>query len=187
MTRFLLSTLILSISLFGDGLKYEADGQLVRPDYREWVFLGSGLGMTYGPAAELSRDPKFDTVFVSPASWKVFRETGKWPDKTVFILEVRASTSQGSINKAGFYPTDIVAIEAAVKDTERFPGNWGYFDFGKNRTRAKVLGKSQSCYACHATNAAVENSFVQFYPAALEIATRKGTLNPGYRESTARR
>ena len=169
--------------LFGDGLKYDGTGQLVRPeDYREWVMLGSGLGMTYGPAAELSKEPKFDTVYVSPASWKSFKQTGKWPEKTVFILEVRASSSHGSINRGGFYQADVVAVEAAVKDTARFPGGWGYFDFGKSGTASPVLGKSQSCYACHSTNAAVENSFVQFYPEALEIATRKGTLNPSYRK-----
>lgn len=172
--------LALSFSLMADGLKYDSDGKLVRPEYREWVFLGSGLGMTYGPAAELSKDPKFDTVFVSPASWKAFQATGKWPDPTVFILEVRASTSRGSINKGGYYPTDVVAIEAAVKDVARFPGGWGYFDFGTSSAPAKVLDKKASCYACHSTNAAVENSFVQFYPAALEIARRKGTLNPAY-------
>lgn len=149
--------------------------------------LGSGLGMTYGPAAELSKEPKFDTVFVSPASWKSFKETGKWPDQTVFILEVRASSSHGSINQGGFYQADVVAVEAAVKDTARFPGGWGYFDFGKSGASAKVLDKKASCYACHATNAAVENSFVQFYPAALEIATRKGTLNPVYLKSAGRK
>ena len=31
--------------------RYTADGQLTRPDnYREWIYLSSGLGMTYGPA-----------------------------------------------------------------------------------------------------------------------------------------
>ena len=33
------------------GPQYAADNTLVRPaDYREWVYLTSGLGMTYGPA-----------------------------------------------------------------------------------------------------------------------------------------
>ena len=37
-------------------------------DYREWVFLSSGLGMTYGPAgpADASGNPRFDNVFVTP-------------------------------------------------------------------------------------------------------------------------
>ena len=166
--------------------QYLTGGELRRPaDYREWIFLSSGLGMTYGPAAGMSKEPRFDTVFVSPASWKSFRESGKWPDKTVVLLEIRASSSQGSINKAGYFPAEVVAIEAAVKDVQRFEGGWGYFDFpstggGEFAQSAKLLGPKASCYACHQANGAVENTFVQFYPTALEIAKRKGTLNPKY-------
>ena len=35
-----------------DGPEYTKDGKLSRPlNYREWIFLSSGLGMTYGPLA----------------------------------------------------------------------------------------------------------------------------------------
>ena len=37
-------------------IRYDADGKLRRPAYREWVFLGAGLDMTYGSrAANASR------------------------------------------------------------------------------------------------------------------------------------
>lgn len=186
MFRFILISFLTLTGLLADGLKYDADGKLVRPEnYRDWVFLGSGLGMTYGPAAVMSERPMFDTVFVSPESWKSFKASGKWPDQTVFILEIRASSSHGSINKAGYFPTDVVGIEAAVKDAKRFEGGWGYFDFpntapGEHVDSAKVLPKTASCYACHQTNGAVENTFVQFYPQALEIAERFNTLNAKY-------
>ena len=37
-----------------DDPRYTSDGQLMRPEkYREWIYLSSGLGMTYGaPIAE---------------------------------------------------------------------------------------------------------------------------------------
>ena len=36
----------------GDKASFTKSGELVRPtDYREWIFLSSGLGMTYGPNA----------------------------------------------------------------------------------------------------------------------------------------
>ena len=101
-----------------DGPKFTAEGQLVRPnDYREWVYLSSGLGMTYGPAAEAARDgnPRFDNVFVNPASYRAFMATGKWPDKTIFVLEVRASESKASINNGGRFQSSLVAIEAEGK------------------------------------------------------------------------
>ena len=70
-------------------------------NYREWVCLGSGLGMTYGPLAAASPNdhPGFDNVFVNRAAYTAFLRTGTWPDKTMFVLEVRSSEAKGSINK----------------------------------------------------------------------------------------
>ncbi|MEO7653924.1 MAG: cytochrome P460, partial [Bryobacteraceae bacterium] len=47
--------------------RFTSDGQLMRPDdYREWIFLSSGLGMTYGKAqAAPNAAPRFDNVFVT--------------------------------------------------------------------------------------------------------------------------
>jgi hypothetical protein len=158
--------------------RYTADGQLTLPsDYREWIFLSSGLGMTY--AVENDRTPAFTNVFVNPAAYRSFLSTGKWPDKTMLVLEVRASNSKGSINKGGSYQADVVAIESEVKDLAKFPGNgWAFFGFGKSST-GTVLPRTAECYACHAEHGAVDNTFVQFYPALLEIAKQKGTVASG--------
>jgi hypothetical protein len=159
--------------------RYAADGQLTLPaDYREWVFLSSGLGMTYQPPAAQSgqRAPAFTNVFVNPASYRSFLSTGKWPDKTMLILEIRASTSKGSINQGGSYQSDVLAIVSDVKDSAKFPGNgWAFFAFGTSSS-GKLLPRTEDCYACHAEHAALDNTFVQFYPALLGIAKQKGTL-----------
>src|SRR4249919_792634 len=85
--------------------RYTADGQLTRPEnYREWIYLSSGLGMTYGPAASTNpANPLFDNVFVTPAAYKSFQTTGTWPDKTMFVLEVRSAATKGSINNGGHF------------------------------------------------------------------------------------
>ncbi|HUE04551.1 MAG TPA: cytochrome P460 family protein, partial [Bryobacteraceae bacterium] len=145
-------------------------------DYREWVFLSSGLGMSYGSGTPNAEDPPFDNVFVLPSAYKAFLETGRWPDQTVFILEVRASTSNGSINKAGHFQTDLLAIEAEVKDASRFPGKWAFFSLGKGATAGRQLPTTEACYSCHAEHGAVDNTFVQFYPTLLTVARQKGTL-----------
>jgi len=161
--------------------RYTADGQLTLPGhYREWVFLSSGLGMTYqAPAAQSGEHaPAFTNVFVNPAAYRSFVSTGKWPDKTMLVLEVRASSSQGSINRAGSYQSDVLAIEGEVKDSAKFPGNgWAFFGFGKSTT-GKMLARSADCYNCHLEHGAVDNTFVQFYPVLMEIAKQKGTLKP---------
>jgi hypothetical protein len=170
----------------GDAPQFGSTGELALPkNYREWVYLTSGLGMTYGPAANADPvNPNFDNVFVKPASYRVFLETGRWPDKTMFILEVRRSHGKGSINNGGHYQGDIVSVEAAVKDEQRFPQKWAYINFGHN-DKAQPLPATSSCNSCHSQNAAVENTFVQFYPTLLEVATARKTLNPAYVAKTA--
>jgi hypothetical protein len=170
----------------GDGPTYSATRELIRPaDYREWVYLTSGLGMTYGPAgAANGAPPRFDNVFVNRESYRSFVATGRWPEKTMFILEVRESAKNVSINNGGQTQGPIVAVESAVKDSERFPGTtWAYFSFdGADglRDTAAPLPATASCYSCHANNTAVENTFVQFYPTLMDVARRMGTLKPTY-------
>jgi len=159
------------------GPQYTSSGELIRPaDFREWMFVTSGLGMTYNQPTGAPRTPSFTNVYVNPSSYRAFMKTGQWPDKTMFILEVRASTSEGSINKGGHFQSNLVVIEASVKD-ERFPGKWAYFDFGRDmKTQVAALPRTERCYACHTDNGAVDNTFVQFYPTLLEVATKMGTV-----------
>jgi hypothetical protein len=168
-----------------DGPQYSESGQLRLPsDYREWVYLTSGLGMTYGPAGSGKSPGNFDNVFVNREAYRQFVTTGRWPDKAMFILEIRSAESQVSINNGGHTQGRIIALEAAVKDPARFPDTtWAYFSFGsppKLAASANRLPPSASCYGCHRQNAAVEQTFVQFYPTLMEVAVRLGTLNPGY-------
>lgn len=164
--------------------QFTKDNELIRPaDYREWIYVSSGLGMAYGPDAKEASDPPFDNVFVQPAAYRAFLESGRWPDKTIFVLEVRSSKEHASINKSGHFQSDLLAVEAAVKDESRFPEKWAYFGFGGGkslRDKAKAFPTS-ACHSCHSQNGAVENTFVQFYPTLLPVAEAKGTLSPNYR------
>ena len=167
------------------GPRYTESGELLRPsDFREWMFVTSGLGMTYSEPTNTARRLNFTNVYVNPPSYRAFMKTGRWPDKTIFILEIRASSSEGSINKGGHFQSDLVVIEAAVKDEARYPhlnGKWAYFDFGREmKQQVAPLATTERCYACHAENAAVDNTFVQFYPTLFEVAKTLGTLKAGY-------
>ena len=76
LSRFLLGTVLLMSASAQEAAapRFNAKGELALPaNYREWVWLSSGLGMTYGPAAEANRDraPMFDNVFASPAAYRV--------------------------------------------------------------------------------------------------------------------
>jgi cytochrome P460 len=149
---------------------------LLRPEnYREWIFLSSGLGMNYNPSA--GGLERFTNVFVPQWSYRQFLASGKWPDKSIFVVEDRESQSAGSINKAGHFQTDLASIGVEVKDESRFPDKWAYFNFGPETKTASANPKA-ACWQCHNDNAAVEHTFVQFYPTLKDVARKFGT----YRE-----
>jgi hypothetical protein len=157
-----------------DTPRFTADGKLTFPqDYREWIFLSAGLGMTYGPAAEgQDEHPSFDNVFVNRPAYNSFLQSGQWPDRTIFVLEVRSSRQKGSINNGGHFQGDLAAVESEVKDQ----GKWKFFGFETSQAPVAAIPASASCYSCHAQHGAVDNTFVQFYPTLFKIAKQKGTL-----------
>lgn len=163
-----------------DGPQYTADGRMLFPsNYREWVYLSSGLGMSYTAGAPNML--MFDNVFVNPEAYRNFLETGTWPDKTVLILEVRGAGSNASINKAGHFQTgDRMGVEVHIKDETRFSGKWAFFGFHEGTSPAARVPVEASCYSCHRDHGAVDTTFVQFYPTLLGIAKQKKTFSAGY-------
>jgi cytochrome P460 len=161
---------------------YTTDGSLELPaDYRTWVYLSSGLGMTYGANASAGTNPMFTNVFVKPAAYRAFLDTGTWPDKTVFMLEERASGTNVGPNRAGHFQTDLRGIATLVKDERRFPEKWRFFTFDTRDGLPVGAGspvKTNACLECHTKNGAVDHTFVQFYPTLKRVAIQKGTYKP---------
>ena len=169
----------------GDGPQYANATDLVRPDdYREWTFLSSSLDMTYDAPGERSGPSRFQNVYVNRSSYRAFLDDGRWPDETIFVLEIRESSREGAINDAGQFQAGLVALEAEVKD-DRFADGWAFYDFGAAgslRDVAEPLAGERvaRCIECHTEHTAVERTFVQFYPTLLEAARRAGTVKPGF-------
>ena len=149
--------------------------RLMRPEgYREWIYLSSGLGMNYSPMP--GSHEMFTNVFVPQWAYRAFVASGKWPDHTWFVLEDRDQQTNGSINKTGHFQTDLMGLAVEVKDEKRFPDKWGYFGFrGDDRTAA--VNPRENCWVCHENSAAVEHTFVQFYPTLKPIAQKFGTYH----------
>jgi len=156
-----------------DKPQYTKKNELLRPtNYRNWVYLSSGLGMNYSAGAVDHQ--MFTNVFVPQWAYGEFLATGKWPDQSIFVVEERVSASKGSINKAGHFQTDLMGLGVEVKDEKRFPEKWAYFGFDGEGKSAAANPKA-ACWQCHEDHAAVEHTFVQFYPTLKPVAQKFGT------------
>jgi hypothetical protein len=164
-----------------DAPAYTSDGSLVLSShYREWIFLTSSIDMSYTappPGAPPPAHSTFYNVFVNPSSYQSFLATGTWPDKTTLVLELRGSEYPISINKRGHTQSaDIHGLEVHVKDQ----GKWLFYDVSGKEPAGKVIPPPADCYTCHQAHAAVDTTFVQFYPTLLPLARQKNTLSPAY-------
>lgn len=166
------------------GPQYTQDGSLKLPDhYRQWIYLTSGFDMSYNPALQSNEHHMFDNVFSNPEAYQAFLKTGTWPDKTMLVLEVRGAEGRGSINQKGNFQGNLMGLEVHVKDEARFPGKWAFFSF-RDGENSKMIPTTADCYSCHAAHAAVDTTFVQFYPTLLPLAKSKGTLSSAYTAET---
>jgi hypothetical protein len=76
-----------------------------------------------------------------------------------------------------------MGIEVHVKDS-KLEGGWGFYEFDGPGS-AKIVKRPASCYECHEEHAAVDTTFVQFYPTLLGLAKAKGTLSAPYLKEVA--
>ena len=163
--------------------RYLPNDEIALPeDYREWIFVSSGLGMSYSTEPQTRPEgPRFDNVFVKPESYRAFMKTGKWPNGTMFVMEVRRSKTKDSINNSGSFQDELLGVEAEVKDEARFPAGWGFYAFTSAAKSGKLVPAATSeCQSCHSQHGAVENTFVQFYPTLFEAAKKRGTVKEKY-------
>ena len=169
-----------------DGPGFTADGQLRFPaNYREWVFLTSGLDMSYDAKPQPPDHSVFNNVFVNPQAYRLFQQTGMWPEGTVILIENRGAEGAHSINTRGkTQAAGVMGMEVHVKDSGRLKGGWGFYNFD-NLVSAKEIPHTADCYSCHEQHAAVDTTFVQFYPTLLEVARLKGTFSKEYLKETA--
>ena len=187
----LLLMMAVLLPLQSDGPAYTADGQMKYPsDYAEWVFLGTGIDMSYSATTEPADHSVFNSVFVNPAAYKAFKTSGHWPEGTVMVLENRAATGASSINKRGKTESaELKGIEIHVKDSAHAKGDgWAFYGFEKPsdpKSTGHLIARPASCYTCHEAHGAVDTTFAQFYPTAMGIAKLKGTLSAEYLKENA--
>ena len=161
------------------GPEWTAGGDLVLPrDFHQWVFLGAPLtpnGLNGGQAGF----PEYHNVYVHPEVFRIYRETGDWPEGTIMLKELQlvrpGSYPDGSDDEPsgrGFFPGARNGIDISVKDSGRFADTegWGFFNFGHHAPPYAATAAVQpvdACAGCHIDNA-TNMVFSKFYTPILD-------------------
>jgi uncharacterized protein (TIGR03067 family) len=169
--------------------QFEGKSTLLRPEgYREWVFVGSSLGLRYDEGAKQPAQLEYKNVYIDPAAYRAYKQTGAFPQGTVLVLETATGEEKKEPGLRGSFQKQFNGLSAAVKDKDRFPDGWAYFSFsdGPGKMKAKARpAKKAACFDCHRQKGAEDNVFTQFYPVLREAKgddTLEGTWLPSAAE-----
>jgi hypothetical protein len=90
---------------------------------------------------------------MSPAAYREYEHTGKFPEGTVMVLETLSPAK------------DVEGLQVSVKDSNRFEGGWGFYNFDGAFGKSDALPHTAGCLSCHQEKAATDHVFTQFYSA----------------------
>jgi hypothetical protein len=152
--------------------RYGADRALQLPaNYREWVFVGSSLGLSYDAAPD--DHEMFHETLMEPTAYRHFVATGEFREGTMLVLMLHGTETGVLPGRRGRFAGEIHGVEMAVKDKTRTPEGWAYYGFGgmggTTATSAQPA-PANACFSCHKQHAARDNVFLQFYPLLAEAA-----------------
>src|SRR3954447_9549557 len=105
----LLFPVFLGATMFGaeparTAAQFEGKDTLLRPEgYREWVFVGSSLGLRYDEGKQQTGSPEYGNVYIDPAAYRAYKQTGAFPEGTVFILEHAAGEEKKEPGLSGSF------------------------------------------------------------------------------------
>ena len=146
--------------------QYDSTGALLRPkNFEHWTFVGSNIGMSY--EENHPRGPgEFHNIYTQSEAFDAYKTTGKFPEKTMFLLVVYEPAQKVSINKAGYFEGEFTGLAVSVKDPSRFKDGWAYFSFGEGGNLSETANAlpSPMCFECHDRHADDDHVFVQFHP-----------------------
>lgn len=155
--------------------EYTESGDLILPKhFNEWVYVGSPLTPNALNGGEAGF-PEFHNVYIEPGSYEIYKETGEFPEGTIFFKELQlalpAQNPDGSRTEPsgrGYFPGKLNGADVTVKDTERYAdtGGWGYYNFNHSEPKAATatLQPRSECSYCHEASAKKDDVWTQFYP-----------------------
>jgi hypothetical protein len=125
----------------------EGSDTLLRPDgYRHWTLVSGAVAADAATGGLASGDH----VYINPSSYQEYAKTGRFPEGTVLVWEPAAP--EQAVSRGGPHATSSTLL-VSLKDSTRFEGGWGFFDFsgtgGAPPPKARALPGSRGCRTCH--------------------------------------
>ena len=163
-----------SFSTYVDG-----SGSISPPKYfrNTWAHLGTWVATSKAPvpgaeSAQTTPGAGLHDVYAQPESVKAYQKTGRWPDGTVIVKEVRAISWDDLPTGHVMYAGDRAECFVMVKDTKgRFKDNpnwgdgWGWALFRSADPKKNVsTGYKTDCMGCHEVAKDTDRVFVNGYP-----------------------
>jgi Cytochrome P460 len=94
--------------------QYDGSAALKLPEaYRQWVFVGSSLGLSYSegqPGVEM-----FHETLMEPSAYQHFVDTGTFREGTMLALILHGTGEQVLPARHGRFAADVHGVEMAVK------------------------------------------------------------------------
>ena len=165
--------------------QFTDNGSLREPDdWETWVMVGASTGLSYaapGAAPAAGAAPGlFHNVYLQPWAYREFIRSGVFPEGSMFVLSFFEASQKASPARAGFYEGDRVpGIEIHLKQKGTDKSGWAFYGFADTASVGAKLPPTASCYSCHATEAAHDNVFTQFYPSIRERLAQVAATPPG--------
>ncbi len=151
------------------GPAYDADGKIIIPENMDrWPTVGTTYALSY----EGDGGTTLNSVRLDPESYEAYVKTGKFPVGAVFALEVRTPLTEVAPAKGGKTQGAVVGRSLHVKDEKGGPGTWTFYGYGAGAKSGPAIARSQACYSCHEEHAAVDTTFMQYYPTLKEARER---------------
>ncbi|MBY3088901.1 cytochrome P460 family protein [Rhizobium laguerreae] len=162
-------------------LAFTESGQAELPrGYRSWVhaYVAWEPITTSLLDEEITSTPEFHNVYVEPYAYRVYMETGKWPEGSLIVKEFSFTSVDGKncngppayLCNAWFgkviFQHGFTGIALMLKDSKRYPedaGGWAYFTFGHQEPPYEKVATKHSqerCAQCHIDRAGAEQDYV---------------------------
>jgi len=154
---------------------FDRGNVLFRPEgYRNWILVAPSAQRQSSDGGTSAIATPTYRVYINSLGYREYKKTGRFPDGTMMVWESVAREPA-----TGLRPHRQSGPLVSVKDSSRFGGAWGFFDFtglgGAYMPSATVLPESSGCQGCHRREAETDHVFTQSYPVMQSAHRARGS------------